>query len=60
MTTEANGLVMPIHDKAMPVMLMTMEDVDRWLSGKSVADALEVQKPAPDHAIRIVEIEKAA
>ena len=60
MTTEANGLVKPIHDKAMPVMLMTPEEVDRWLAGKNVADAVEMQKPARDDAIRIVEIEKAA
>lgn len=60
MTTEPNGVVKPIHEKAMPVMLMTAEEVDRWLAGKSVADALELQKPAPDDAIKIVEIEKAA
>jgi putative SOS response-associated peptidase YedK len=28
LTTEPNGVVQPIHDKAMPVMLMTAEDVD--------------------------------
>jgi putative SOS response-associated peptidase YedK len=60
MTTEPNGLVKPIHGKAMPVMLMTPEDVERWLAGKNVADALELQKAAPDDVIRIVDIEKAA
>lgn len=60
MTTAANGVVAPIHKEAMPVMLMTPEDVDRWLAGQNVADAIEMQKPAPDDAIRIVEIEKAA
>jgi len=28
MTTEPNGIVEPIHEKAMPVMLMTPDDVD--------------------------------
>ncbi len=60
MTTEPNGLVQPIHKDAMPVILMTPEEVDRWLNGTSATDAREMQKPAPDDAIRIVEIEKAA
>jgi hypothetical protein len=34
----------------MPVMLMTLADVDRWLEG-TAADALELQRPAPDEAI---------
>ena len=42
------------HKKAMPVMLLTADDVKRWLYG-SVADALELQKPAPDAEIRIVD-----
>jgi putative SOS response-associated peptidase YedK len=33
LTTEPNGVVQAIHDKAMPVMLMTAEDVDVWLNG---------------------------
>jgi putative SOS response-associated peptidase YedK len=48
MTTESNGIVEPIHEKAMPVMLMMPEDVEQWLQGSSVKDALEMQKPAPD------------
>ena len=43
----------PVHEKAMPVMLLTADDVKRWLYG-SVADATALQKPAPDAAIRIV------
>ena len=35
MTTEPNGVVKPVHEKAMPVMLMTADDVARWLSGSS-------------------------
>jgi putative SOS response-associated peptidase YedK len=51
MTTEPNGIVAPFHEKAMPVMLMTPEDVARWLDGDSVADAVEMQKRAPDDAL---------
>ena len=32
-------------------MLMTPEDVDQWLRGWSVEDALAMQKPAPDDAV---------
>jgi putative SOS response-associated peptidase YedK len=41
MTTDPNGIVAPIHEKAMPVMLMAPEDVDQWLRGSSVEDALK-------------------
>jgi putative SOS response-associated peptidase YedK len=47
MTTEPNGVVAPLHEQAMPVMLMTSDDIDRWLHGNSVEDALAMQKPAP-------------
>ena len=40
MTTEPNGVVEPVHEKAMPVMLMTPEAVGQWLSGSSLEDAL--------------------
>jgi putative SOS response-associated peptidase YedK len=42
----------------MPVMLMTSDDVEQWLRGVSVADALKMQKPAPDDAIVIRPSEK--
>ena len=51
MTTEPNGVVEPIHEKAMPVMLMTPDEVDRWLAGDGLDDALSFQKPAADDAI---------
>lgn len=50
MTTAPNA-VSPIHEKAMPVMPMTPEDVARWLGGNSVADALEMRKPVPDKGL---------
>jgi putative SOS response-associated peptidase YedK len=32
---------------------MTAEDVDRWLNGTSVEDALALQRPAPDDALEV-------
>ena len=60
MTTEPNAVVEPIHEKAMPVILMTPEDVEQWLHGVSVDDALTMQTPAPDDAIVIRPDEKKA
>ncbi len=39
MTTGPNGVVHPVHEKAMPVMLMTADDVKRWLEGGSLEEA---------------------
>jgi putative SOS response-associated peptidase YedK len=50
--SEPNGVVEPIHNKAMPVMLMTAADVERWLTG-TLDEALELQRPADDAAIVI-------
>ena len=51
MTTEPNAVVEPVHEEAMPVMLMTAQDVDRWLKGTSFENALMMQKPAADDAL---------
>jgi putative SOS response-associated peptidase YedK len=53
MTTEPNGIVQLIHEHAMPVLLMNGEDVERWLKGASVADALAMQKPDADDALEV-------
>ena len=45
-------MVQPIHDKAMPVLLMTAEDVDVWLNG-TLEEALTLQKPRADEEIVI-------
>jgi putative SOS response-associated peptidase YedK len=45
--------VKPVHEKAMPVMLLSADDVKRWFYG-SAADALALQKPAPDAAIVVL------
>jgi hypothetical protein len=41
-------------------MLMTPEDVEQWLHGVSVDDALIMQKPTPNDAIVIRPTEKKA
>ena len=59
LTTEPNGIVEPIHNKAMPVMLMTAADVEQWLTG-TLQEALELQKPASEKAIVVRPPEKTA
>jgi putative SOS response-associated peptidase YedK len=53
LTTEANAIVAPIHPKAMPVILTTPAEVDRWFEADT-PDALALQRPSPDEALRIV------
>jgi SOS response associated peptidase (SRAP) len=53
LTTEANAAVAPIHPKAMPVILTTPAEVDLWLTADA-PKALELQRPLPDDALRIV------
>jgi putative SOS response-associated peptidase YedK len=54
LTTEPNGIVEPIHSKAMPVLLTTPDDVERWLQGTSWEDALELQRPAAKDAVAML------
>lgn len=53
LTCEANGVVGPIHPKAMPVLLTTPEEWSTWLSAPTEI-ALELQRPLPDTMMRIV------
>ena len=53
LTTEANAVVAPVHAKAMPVILTSSDEVDRWLEADT-SDALALQRPLPDHALRIM------
>ncbi|MGO8919647.1 MAG: SOS response-associated peptidase family protein [Stellaceae bacterium] len=53
LTTEANAVVAPVHAIAMPVILTTPEEVDRWLEADA-AEALPLQRPLADDALRIV------
>jgi putative SOS response-associated peptidase YedK len=53
LTTDANAIVAPIHPKAMPVILTTTEEFGLWLEGETI-EALKLQRPLPDVALRIV------
>ena len=53
LTTEANDVVAPIHPKAMPVILRSEEEAGQWLEADA-PDALALQRPLPDDALRIV------
>lgn len=53
LTTEPNGVVAPVHDKAMPVLLLTPDDVVQWLQG-TPSQALELQRPANDDVLIVL------
>ena len=53
LTCEANAVVEPIHPKAMPVILTTPDEIDTWLTAPTEV-ALQLQRPLPDDALRIV------
>ncbi|KJS37059.1 MAG: hypothetical protein VR74_10210 [Hyphomonas sp. BRH_c22] len=45
LTTEANDIVRPVHEKAMPAILHTPEDCKEWLTGGT--ESLRLQRPLP-------------
>lgn len=54
LTTEPNAEVGAIHPKAMPVILTTPEEIETWPT-ESTEDALKLQRPLPNGALKIVD-----
>ena len=53
LTAAPNAIVAPIHPKAMPVVLTDPAAFELWLTADT-PNALALQAPAPDDALRIV------
>ena len=56
LTTKANAEVGAVHDKAMPVILRTPEEVERWFAIPYLQIAKGMQLPLPDGSLKIVNI----
>lgn len=54
LTTEPNGVVAPVHQKAMPVILKTAEEIEAWMT-TPWEEARALQRPLPDSALMRVE-----
>ncbi len=52
-TTEANGVVGPVHPKAMPVLLTSEREWRTWLEAPA-EEAPKLQRPMPDEMMKVV------
>jgi putative SOS response-associated peptidase YedK len=53
LTTDSNDLVKPIHEKAMPALLLTKEETDTWTQAPW-QEAKELARPLPNDALIIL------
>lgn len=53
LTADANAEVGAIHPKAMPVILRSEAEIETWMTAPA-EEALKLQRPLPDGALRIV------
>ena len=53
LTTDANAEVGAVHPKAMPVILTTPVEIEHWMTAPA-EEALKLQRPLPDGALRVV------
>lgn len=52
LTTEANDIVRPVHEKAMPVILHDPDECREWLGGGE--DSLRLQRPLPNNELATI------
>lgn len=57
LTTDPNAVVAPVHEKAMPILLLTKEETDIWMRAPW-EEAVDLAGPAPDDAIVITSREQ--
>jgi putative SOS response-associated peptidase YedK len=53
LTTEANAVVAPIHDKAMPAIVTEPEEIETWLTAPW-EEAKGLQRPLPDGQLSLM------
>lgn len=54
LTTKANAEVAQFHDKAMPVILTTLDEAEAWLT-EPWSTAKRLQRPLPDGSLKVIE-----
>jgi putative SOS response-associated peptidase YedK len=57
LTTEPNAVVAPIHQKAMPVILRTEDEIEKWMTAPW-SEAKALQRPLPDDELVLLPAKK--
>jgi putative SOS response-associated peptidase YedK len=59
LTTAPNDVVGAVHQKAMPVILTTPDEIETWMTAPP-EEALKLQRPLPNGTLRVVATGKTA